>query len=88
MKNWPNDPHFNCKKKVDLKEYMKAKTSLVDDNYDLHYEKSHLLKSHYLATKTQKKTHIQLLCNYPLGITTNVQLSFYKYNVLINKLPR
>jgi hypothetical protein len=28
------------------------------------------------ATKTQKKIHIQLLCNYPLGITTIVQLSF------------
>jgi hypothetical protein len=51
------------------------------------YEKSCLLKPHYPATKTQKTTHIQLLCNYPLGITTIVQLSPYKYNVLINKLP-
>jgi hypothetical protein len=33
-----------------------------------HYEKSRSLKPHYLATKTQKK----LICNYPLGITTNV----------------
>jgi hypothetical protein len=40
-----------------------------------HYEKLHLLKPHYLATKIQKTTHIQLLCNYPLGITTIVQLS-------------
>jgi len=48
--------------------------------------KSCSLKSHYLTTKTQKTTHIQLLCNYPLGITTSVQLSPYKYGVLINKL--
>jgi hypothetical protein len=53
-----------------------------------HYEKLLLLKPHYLATKIQKTTHIQLFCNYFLGITTNVQLSFYKYDVLINKLPR
>ncbi len=33
-----------------------------------------LPKSHYLITKTQKITHIQLLRNYPLGITTIVQL--------------
>lgn len=32
-----------------------------------HYEKSHLLKTH-LATKVQKTTHVQLLCNYPLKI--------------------
>ncbi len=32
-------------------------------------------KPHYLATKTQKTTHIQLLCNYFLGITTIVQLT-------------
>jgi hypothetical protein len=24
IKNWPNDPHFNCKKIVDLKKYMKT----------------------------------------------------------------
>jgi hypothetical protein len=36
--------------------------------------------------KTQKKTHIQLLCNYPSSITISVQLSIYKYDVLINKL--
>jgi hypothetical protein len=51
------------------------------------YEKSHLLKPHYPATKILKTIHIQLLCNYPLGITTIVQLSFLKYDVLINKLP-
>jgi len=33
-----------------------------------HYDKSHLLKTHHLATKVQKTTHIQLLCNYPLKI--------------------
>ncbi len=41
----------------------------------IHYEKSHLLKPHYPAIKTQKIICIQLLCNYPLGITTIVQLS-------------
>jgi hypothetical protein len=34
-----------------------------------------LSKPHYLVTKTQKIICIQLLCNYPLGITTIVQLS-------------
>jgi hypothetical protein len=51
----------------------------------MHYEKSHLLKPHYLATKIQKKTYIQILYNYPLGITTTIQLSPKKYDVLINK---
>ncbi len=37
--------------------------------------KNHVhLKPHYPTTKTQKITHIQLLCNYLLGIKTNVQL--------------
>jgi hypothetical protein len=40
-----------------------------------HYEKLCPLKSHYPATKCLKKPHIQLLCNYPLGITTIMQLS-------------
>jgi len=35
VNNWPNDVCFNCKKKVDMKEYMKVKASLVDNNYDL-----------------------------------------------------
>ncbi len=39
-----------------------------------HYENLCLLKPRYLAAKTLKTTHIQL-CNYPLGITTIVQLS-------------
>jgi len=41
----------------------------------LHYEKSHPPKPHYLATKIQKTIRIKLLCNYPLGITTTMQLS-------------
>jgi hypothetical protein len=31
-----------------------------------HYEKLRMLKPHYPVTKTQKTTHIQLLCNYLL----------------------
>jgi hypothetical protein len=31
---------------------------------EVHYEKSRPLKPHYLTTKTQKTTYIQLLCNY------------------------
>jgi hypothetical protein len=38
----------------------------------IHYEKSPLLKPHYPAIKTQKKICKQLLCNYPLDITTIV----------------
>jgi hypothetical protein len=40
-----------------------------------HYEKLHPSKPHYLATKTQKTIHIQLFCNYLLGITSSVQLT-------------
>jgi hypothetical protein len=49
----------------------------------IHYENLHLLKPHNLATKVQKIIYIQLLCNYPLGITTIVQLSLWKNEVLI-----
>jgi hypothetical protein len=52
-----------------------------------HYKKSRMLKPYYPTPKTQKTTHIQLLCNYPLGITTTMQLSPLKYGSLINKLP-
>ncbi len=52
-----------------------------------HYKQLHPLKPYYPTTKTQKTTRIQALCNYLLGITTSVQLSPYKYGVLINKLP-
>jgi hypothetical protein len=41
-----------------------------------HNEKLHSLKPCYLTTKTQKTIPIQLLCNYFLGITISVQLSF------------
>jgi hypothetical protein len=41
-----------------------------------HYEKLRPPKPHYLATKTKKPTHIQLLSIYPLGNATVVQLSF------------
>jgi hypothetical protein len=51
-----------------------------------HYVKLRPPKPHYHVLKTQKTYCIQLLCNYPLGITTIVQLSLYKYGILINKL--
>jgi hypothetical protein len=41
-----------------------------------HYEKLCLLAPHDLQLKLKKTIHIQLLCNYPFGITTVVQLSF------------
>ncbi len=39
-----------------------------------HYEKLCPLKPHYLITKIQKTIYIQLLCNYLLGITTNMKV--------------
>jgi len=52
-----------------------------------HYEKSHPSKPHYLATKTPKITHMQLLYNYPLVLQLLCNYIFlYKYGVLINKL--
>jgi hypothetical protein len=62
------DGDFNCKLEKGLKYLWKK--------IPYHYEKLHPSKPHYPATKTQKTIHIQLLCNYPLGITTIVQLPF------------
>jgi hypothetical protein len=53
-----------------------------------HYEKLCLLKPHYPTIRAQKTTRIQLLNNYPFGITTLMQLSPWKYGELTNKLPR
>jgi hypothetical protein len=39
------------------------KNSVLDSNYS-HYEKLHPSKPHYLAIKTQKTTHIKLLCDW------------------------
>ncbi len=41
----------------------------------IHYEKLHLLKPHYHATKTQKKLIYNYYVTIVLGITMNVQLS-------------
>jgi hypothetical protein len=46
MKNWPNVPHFNCKKKINLKQYMKVKTFLVNDNHDLIEEVEYFKELH------------------------------------------
>ncbi len=46
MKNWLNDPHLNCKKKMDLNKYMKVKTILVNDNYDLIEEVEYFKELH------------------------------------------
>jgi hypothetical protein len=35
VKNWPNDPHHNCKPNANLKEYWKKEDSLAKENYDL-----------------------------------------------------
>lgn len=40
-----------------------------------HYDKLHLLKPYYYAIKAQKTTRMQLLCIYPLGIITTMQVS-------------
>jgi hypothetical protein len=52
-----------------------------------HYEKLCPSKPHCFAIKIQKTTRIQLLCNYPFGITHIMQLFLWKYEELINKLP-
>jgi hypothetical protein len=44
-------------------------------------------RNHIALQLELKKSHIQLLCNYPLDITTSMQLSHWKYGELINKLP-
>jgi hypothetical protein len=35
VKNWPNDPHANCKPHSNFKQYLKAKEYLAEDNYNL-----------------------------------------------------
>jgi hypothetical protein len=35
VKNWPNDPQLNCMPITTLKDYMKTKCALVEENYDL-----------------------------------------------------
>jgi hypothetical protein len=43
--------------------FMVMKNSVLDSSYS-HYEKSCPSKPHYLPTKTQKTTHIELLCDW------------------------
>ncbi len=35
VKNWPDDPHHNCKPNTNLKEYLKEEHYLANENYDL-----------------------------------------------------
>ncbi len=35
VKNWPNDPHANCKPHLNFKQYLKVEESLAKDNYNL-----------------------------------------------------
>ncbi len=55
-----------------LNTYLSFVPFIPTTPFFLHYEKLHLSKPHYSTTKTQKIIHIQLLCNYPLDITTSV----------------
>jgi len=61
--------------KVDVKISPCPKLTTYSKLAIFHYEKLHLSKPHYLVIKTLKTTHIQLLCNYFLGIITSVELS-------------
>jgi hypothetical protein len=33
VENWPNDSRVNCMQNKNMKDYLKIKRSLVDDNY-------------------------------------------------------
>jgi hypothetical protein len=46
VKYWTNDPSFNCKKKMNMKKYMKLDISLADDNYDLIEEAEYFKELH------------------------------------------
>jgi len=50
-----------------------ALKTLIKMNVDNHYEKLSLPKAHYLSTKTQKITHIQLLC---IVVTYEIRVFF------------
>jgi hypothetical protein len=43
VKNWPDDPHANCKPNFDFKQYLEIGKYLAKDNYNL-IEKSFLKK--------------------------------------------
>jgi hypothetical protein len=66
----------SIRKKHFLMFWGKVSKLTYDPTRWIHYEKLRLPKPHYPTTKSQKTTHIQLLCNYLMGITTIVQLSF------------
>jgi hypothetical protein len=51
-----------------------------------HYERLCPSKPCCFATRVWDITHIQLLCNYPFGITNIMQPFPWKYGELINKL--
>jgi len=55
---------------------------------EIYTMKNCLHQNHITLQLELKKTHIQLLCNYPLGIIISMQLSLWKYRKLINRLPR
>ncbi len=50
-----------------------ALKTLIKMNMDNHYEKLRMPKAHYLSTKTQKITHIQLLC---IVVTYEIRVFF------------
>ncbi len=69
----PTTCHLSC-------YYLKESLSCYDiriryPSKNQHYEKLHPLKPHCPIIEAQKTIHIQLLCNYPLGITITMQLS-------------
>ncbi len=35
VKNWPDDPHANCKPNFDFKQYLEVRKYLAKDIYDL-----------------------------------------------------
>lgn len=40
VKNWLDDPHANCKPNSNFKQYLKAKESLANENYNLIEERN------------------------------------------------
>jgi hypothetical protein len=64
--NTTKNPHNDIKHRIHCRGLCFSVLMKTWIKITTHYEKLCLPKPHYLATKTQKTTHIQLLCNYPL----------------------
>jgi hypothetical protein len=62
VENWPNDSRVNCMQNKNMKDYLKIKRSLVDDNYYLIKEKKYFEKLNVHDEQCVIGIHLSHLC--------------------------